>query len=245
MKKPKILFFDIETAPNLAWTWGKYFQHGGSVIEIAKEWELLSVAWKWQGDSKVSCVTREGRSSDKNVAKKLHDLFSEADILVAHNGDEFDIKKAKARFIANGLPPTPMVASVDTRKAAKKHFAFTSNSLNDLGVFLKLGKKAKHNGFDTWKGCIADKPSAWALMEKYNKKDVVLLEKVYEALAPWMHRHPNTALMSANEGCPVCGNSSVQRRGFNYSYSSKSQRWHCQNCGNWFSTTVSKKIGGK
>lgn len=175
----KVLFYDIETRPNVAYVWGKWEQN---VIEYVKEWELLSVAYKWQGEKKIHCVSREGEETDRSVAEKLHALFQEADVLVAHNGDSFDFKKLKARMLYHRLPATKVIKLVDTKKIAKRYFAFNGNGLDDLGQHLGLGRKFKHPGFSMWKGCMADDPKSWKQMVFYNKKDVELLESVHDTL---------------------------------------------------------------
>lgn len=237
MSKPKVLFFDIETAPNLAYVWGKYEQ---DVIAFKSEWHLLSVAYKWLGESKVHCLTMQGKKDDRKLSKNLRDLFDEADIVIAHNGDAFDIKKAKARFAFHGFKPPSQFATVDTCKVAKRYFNFNSNKLNDLGQYLKVGEKVKHTGFELWLGCMRDDKLSWKLMQKYNKQDVVLLEKVYNKLLPWMERHPNMALLQDKEGCPKCGSVKVVKDGIRANSSTMQQQWHCNSCKGYYLTRLKK-----
>lgn len=237
MKKPKILFYDTETAPNLAYVWGRYEQ---TVIDMKKEWSLLSIAWKWQGDpvEVASCRTH----SEERLCKIAHGLLSSADVLVAHNGDEFDYKKLTAKFLEYRLPPLKPPASVDTKKVAKRYFEYSSNSLNDLARSLKVGKKVKNPGFDMWLGCMAGKKWAWDLMEKYNKQDVVLLEKVYNKFLPWMHSHPNMSavLHDSKDGCPKCGSKNIIKRGFRVTNVRRQQLWLCKACKGWFQSGMAK-----
>ena len=237
MKKPKVLFFDIETAPNLAYVWGKYEQ---DVIAFKSEWHLLSFAYKWQGENKVHCVTMHNQKDDKKIAKKLRDLFDEADILIAHNGDAFDIKKARARFAFWGLKPPSQFATVDTCKVAKRYFNFNSNRLNDLGIYFKVGQKVKHTGFDLWLGCLKNNRASWALLEKYNKQDVILLEDVYNKLLPWMDRHPNMALLQHKNGCPKCGSDKIVKDGIRANSMTLQQQWKCKSCHGYFLTRLKK-----
>lgn len=243
--KPKVLFFDIENTPNLAYVWGKYEQN---VLAFKQEWLIMSFSYKWQGEETVKCVAMndfKDTSSDKHVVKALHAILGEADLVVAHNGDEFDIKRARTRFLYHGLPPLPPLASVDTKKMAKKYFNFNGNGLQDLGIYLKLGKKLKNDGFDTWLGCMAGKKSSWNIMKKYNKQDVTLLEKVYDKLRPWMANHPNLSQLNNRFDCNACGSSRLQKRGLRVTTSTKHQRHQCQDCGAWMSTTLTKVVGGK
>jgi DNA polymerase elongation subunit (family B) len=92
---------DIETAPSLGWVWRKYQQ---DVIEFQQNWYMLSFAYKWLGETTVSVRAlpdykgyRPGLEDDKPLIKDLWALLEEADIVVGHNVDYFDIRKANAR----------------------------------------------------------------------------------------------------------------------------------------------------
>ena len=76
-------------------------------------------------------------------------------------------------------------------------------------------------------------PAAWKVMEKYNKQDVLLLEKVYQRLLPWIGKaHPNRNLYDG-KGCSVCGSHKLQKRGFAYTVTGTFQRYQCTDCGSW------------
>lgn len=228
-KVSRVLFFDIETTPNLAYVWGKYEQ---DVIDYKKEWGLLSFAWKWQGSKKVHCLSRY-TMSEKELVKYLWEILDQADVVVAHNGADFDVKKARAKFIEYGLkPPTPFKV-VDTKLIARSQFKFNSNSLNDLGKLLKLGKKVETGGFQLWLDCMAGKGSAFRKLKKYNKQDVMLLEKVYNKLRAWHPTHPNLSLMEDRPGCPACGSKHMNKRGYTINVKSKVEKLQCQSCGHW------------
>lgn len=233
--KPKILFYDIETRPSLGYVWGKYDQN---ILSFKEEWSLLSFAYKFQGDKTVKCETRKGQKDDRKLVEKLHSLFNEADITVAHNGNSFDHKKTRARMVYYNLTPPKIASTIDTKLVAKANFNFTSNSLNDLGVYLGLGEKVKHQGFDLWLGCMKDKPDAWHTMIEYNKQDVILLEKVYERFLPWIQNHPNVARilnpLDPQLACRNCGSKKIQKRGMRVTKVNVQQQYQCQDCGSWF-----------
>ena len=234
----KILLFDIENAPNLSYTWGKWEQN---VIEFKNEWYLLSFAYKWLGEKKVHSYSlpdfklyKRDKENDRDLAKKLWDLMSRADIIVGHNSVDFDERKANARFIYHGLTPPKPYKSVDTLKVARKHFFFNSNKLGDLAKHLGLGEKEESGGFETWRGCMLGDKSAWKQMVKYNKKDIVILEKVYNKLLPWIGNHPNVNVLDEIlNSCPNCGSHRIQSRGFSFTAVSKRKRFQCQSCGKW------------
>ena len=160
----------------------------------------------------------------------LWTAMDEADVLIAHNGDGFDIKKIQARMLINKMTPMSPFESVDTLKAARASFKFSSNKLDDLGVMLGVGRKLPNAGMKLWTDCIEGKMKAWKEMKKYNKQDVVLLRDVYKKLRPWMANHPN--LYKGDDiGCPKCESNKVQKRG---TYRTKTgvayQRYYCKSC---------------
>src|SRR5271166_157487 len=219
----KILFFDIETTPNISYTWGKYDQN---VIEFKKEWELLSFAHKVSGQQ-VQCISRR-HLDERSLVRSLHDVLAQDyDAVVAHNGKDFDIKKANAKFIQFGMTPVHLNYVIDTKQEAKKHFKFNSNKLDDLGRFLGVGRKIKNSeGFELWLKCMAGDVKAFKQMEKYNIQDVRLLERVYLKLRPWIkHR--------GLRDCNKCGSSRLQKRGVYRTAVSVYQRYQCQDCGGW------------
>lgn len=242
MAKSRILFIDIENSPSLGWTWGKYDQ---TVIDFKTDWYLLSFAWKWADEDKVHvlalpdypCYGRD-REDDKQLTKALWKILDQADIVIGHNVDRFDIRKINTRFLAHGMPPPSPYKTVDTLKIAKKYFKFDSNHLNDLGRYLGVGRKLVHTGFELWRGCMMGDKDSWAMMKKYNVKDVVLVEKVYYKLRSWAGNHPivNRDVFA----CPKCGSVRVQKRGLSRTLRYAKQRYQCQTCRGWFEGAAKK-----
>lgn len=246
MNNPKILIFDIETAPNLAYVWGKYEQN---VIAYENEWYMLCYAAKWLGKKKVMTsklndfkLFKKDKRNDLEVCKELWKLLDEADVVIAHNGDSFDIKKTNARFLYHGLTAPSPYKTLDTKKIAKRYFKFNSNKLDDLGEHFGIGRKVKHEGFSLWLKCMDGVKSGWNNMIKYNKQDVILLEKLYLKLLPWITNHPNYGVYLGKEHvCPNCGSEQVIRRGFNYTKTMVYQSWQCKNCGSWSQSSKGEK----
>jgi hypothetical protein len=166
-------------------------------------------------------------------------LIDRADIIVAHNGDSFDLVKINTRFLIHGFDPPSPYKTVDTLKVARKVFAFDSNKLDDLGHYLNIGRKLPHTGFHLWKGCMSGDPVAWAKMKRYNGHDVELLEKLYYLVRKWAPNHPQVN-QGKIENCPRCGSSKVQRRGFSYTPLRRKQRFQCQKCAGWFEGPAKK-----
>lgn len=243
-ESPKILLFDIETSPILARVWGLWEQN---VIYKEEEWHLLSFAYKWLGDKETRVMAlpdypgyKKNKDDDTLLCSDLWKLMDEADIIIAHNGDDFDVKKSNARFAFHGVRPPSFYLTIDTKKVAKKYFKFDSNSLANLGEYLGLGEKVDTGGYKLWKACIAGDMSAWKKMKVYNKQDVVLLEKVYLALRPWMKTHPVVSTEIAN--CPNCDSAKMVKDGFYRAGSGLTyQKWECQSCGACSRSRVAEK----
>lgn len=239
-KNNKILLFDIETSPNLGYIWGKYEQN---VIEYVSEWYVLCFAYKWLGDAKTHVLGlpdfasyKKNPEDDKQLLKALWDLFDQADVVIAHNGQSFDVKKVNARFLAHGMKPPSPYKIVDTKLVAKRYFNFNSNKLDDLGNYLGLGRKLDTGGFDLWKGCMSGDNKSWKTMLKYNIQDVVLLEKVYEKMLPYMTNHPDRNIIdeTLHLVCNNCGSDNTHKRGYLTTRTGKWQRHQCRECGAWF-----------
>lgn len=237
-KKPRVLLYDIENTPTVVTTWSLW---EANAIETLEEWYILSYAWKWKGEKTVHVVGlpdfkgyNKDKKNDKALCESLQKLQSEADILVAQNGDSHDQRKANARFIYHNLKPPAPYKTIDTYKIAKRYFKFNSNSLNALGVYFGFGEKLENSGIKLWRACMNGDLKAWKLMKKYNKRDVVLLEKVYDRLLPWISNHPNLNLYERKEHkCPVCLSSNYQKRGIEPRLKYDLERLQCK-CGKWF-----------
>lgn len=237
--KPKILLFDIETAPNLGYVWGKWEQN---VIDFKKSWYILSFAYKWLDEKKIhvrSLPDYSGYSSrredDKRLVVDLWKLLDAADIVVGHNSSRFDERKSNARFIAHGLRPPSPYKSVDTLRIARRHFQFDSNRLDDLGKYLGVGRKLPHTGKHLWLNCMNGQKKAWKTMRKYNAQDVALLERVYLKLRPWSTTHPNLGLYSRKlSNCPVCQSERVKLNGKRSLRTGYRQQFRCRGCNHQF-----------
>ncbi len=233
--KQKILLFDIEVAPLVSENWGYYEQNA---LRVTRASYLISFAYKWLGGeihaySHLNCSGKTVRD-DRPRVKKLWRLFNQADVLVAHNGRDFDVKLAMAFFIHNGLPPPRPFKIVDTKIVAKRHFRFYSNKLDELGNYLNLGRKLHTGGIDLWFQCDAGDRSALKRMVIYNKQDVELLEKIYLRLRPFMDVHPNYNVMLGRViACPNCGGKVMERKGYHMTRLTRAQRYHCLDCGAW------------
>ena len=233
--KARILLLDIETFPNIGYSWAKYEQN---IIDFIEHWYILCVGYKWLGGkTKVMALPDfkgyKPHGKDEDLVKFIWKLLDETDIAVAQNGNEFDFKKINTRFLYYGLTPPSPYKTIDTLQIARRKFAFNSNKLDDLGRDLELGRKVENQGFPLWLRCEKGDKKAWALMKKYNRKDVDLMEELYLKERPFITNHPNLDAYSSLPVCPRCGSSKIQNRGSAVDNTYIYQRFQCQNCFGW------------
>ena len=243
---PKILVFDIETAPCLSYHWGLWQQNIGLSMMV-RDWAVISWSAKWVGEDKVmyedcrehfdgSASSIHEEIDDRGILEGIWKLLDEADMVVTQNGKKFDVKKLNARFLTNGMKPPSSYKHIDTLQIAKRHFAFTSNKLEFMtDKFCKKYKKLKHGkfpGFELWKQCQLGNAEAWDEMEEYNMYDVLSLEELVFILAPWSNTLPSLDVYHDGlDNVCFCGHSEWEHDGYAYSNLSKFDRFKCTNCG--------------
>lgn len=237
--KIKILLLDVETAPNLVHVWGLWKQNVG-INQIMDSGYTLCWAAKWLGEDEVMFSSIHNNTAAE-MLKGIFWLLDEADAVVHYNGSKFDIPTLNKEFLLYGFEPPAPYKQIDLLQVARKQFRFPSNKLDYIAQTLHLGAKTKHIGHELWIGCMNHDEKSWKDMEEYNKNDVLLLEKVYYKLLPWTKTHANFSLYSEDSlVCPNCGGKHYHRRGFQYTNTSKFQRYKCNDCGNWFRNTKSE-----
>ena len=210
------------------YTWSQWQTN---VIATDEDWYMLSVAWKWDGDKKIQFARKsKKRRDDKGLVKTIWDLFDQADVVIAHNGDSFDQRMVTARFIELELGPPSPYQSVDTKKVSSMVSRNYSNKLDEIARRMELGRKLDTLGFATWLGCAAEDAASWELMERYNRHDVVLLEQVYQKLRPWADTVNMAHWADGELACKRCGSKNVQKRGVRRTNASVFQAYQCNDC---------------
>lgn len=240
-KSPRVLIFDIETAPILGYVWGLW-ENNVALNQIHSDWHILSWSAKWLGDAPDKVMYMDQRNAkhiedDSKLLKGIWKLLDEADVIITQNGKNFDQKKIQARFILSGMKPPSSYRHIDTMLLAKKHFAFTSNKLEYMSGKLctkyKKLKTTEFQGFELWKACLNGDIRAWKEMEKYNKYDVLSLEELYTKLIPW-DNSINFNVYDDEELLNKCSCGSKYppvRNGYAYTNLAKYQRYKCPKCG--------------
>lgn len=231
----KILLLDIETAPNLVHVWGLWQQNVG-LNQILDSGYVLCWAAKWYGEEQVYFDSVQSKKP-RSMLLSIHKMVNDADAVIHYNGTKFDMPTLNKEFLLHGLPPPAPYKQIDLLKTARGQFKFPSNKLDYIAQRLNLGKKVEHQGHELWIKCMAGDKAAWQVMKEYNINDVILLERVYDLLKPWVKGHPNHGVYENGLCCTNCGSLNYKRSGWAYTSAHKYQRYACKDCGTWFKGT--------
>ena len=251
MPQPKVLIFDIETAPMLAYVWGIHEQNI-TLNQIHSDWHILAWGAKWLGDPASKVMYMDQRNAkdfqnDKALLDALWKVLDEADVVITQNGKNFDTPRINARFIMHGMNPPSPYKHLDTYQIVRSVAQFTSNKLEYLtGKLCKKYKKLSHSkypGFSLWTECLKGNKDAWNEMKKYNIHDVLSTEEFYLKIRAWtpenMPRIYNAEHLK--QQCRTCGvEGKIQRRGKAWKNKSQIQRIQCMGCGAWDSLPIKK-----
>lgn len=236
-KKFKRLFFDIETSPNLVYSWNIGRDISIDYKSIVQERAIICICWKWEHEHMVHSL-QWNKGDDKQMLKTFTEMIQDADEIIGHNSDQFDIKWLRARCIYHGIPMIPDYTSVDTLKLSRKGFRFNSHRLDYIAKFLGLGEKL-NTGFDLWKDImLKNDKTAMKKMIKYCCNDVKLLEKVFKKLDPYVLHKSHKSVHEGGEPhhCPSCTSKHTISNGMRIMANGlRKHRMHCQNCGKYFS----------
>lgn len=232
-KVQRVLLLDIESAPTKAHVWGRWKQNVG-LSQVLSEGYMLTYSAKWLGDELIMCNRIKRPEDDKTIVEELAALIDQADLIVAHNLVKFDWPTIKTRMVFHGMLPPKPVRIVDTLQIAKKAFRFPSNSLDSIAAYLGLERKLQNSGMDLWNRCVLMDDCAMEEMLEYNRQDVVVLEQVYNRLAPWYNQHPSVAVLydDGKQHCPLCGSDSLQKIDKSaFTNTSEFDAYRCRGCG--------------
>ena len=237
VKKPKTLYFDIETSLAKSYHFN-YWKTNIGVKQMIEPSHMLSHAWCWGEDGEVfsSILTPKEalEKDDERIVLEAWSLFDQADIIVAHNGKRFDVNKCNGYFLKYGLPKPSPFKVIDTLEIAKKNFNLPFKSLEYLAKFLDVELKLDAGGIETWIGCERGDQEALDTMVEYNRGDIITLREIHKRLKGWDNNGVNIALYNDNHDavCTHCGSDdvSVLSDKFAYTPQRKYQVYRCNSC---------------
>lgn len=218
----RLLTLDIETKPNKVYTWGTFNQNI-ALNQIIESSGMICFAARFLGESKMHFHSVHS-GSHKKMVTAVRDLLDECDGLITYNGISFDVPIIRWEILKHRLQPPSGFKQIDLYRTMKT-MKMTSRKLDYVSGELGIGQKTTHEGMPLWTACMKGDPRAWKLMEKYNKNDVALTEKLFGEIQDWipnLPREPN-----------LCKHEHKQKRGYYMTAQSVYQRYRCNNCGSW------------
>ena len=238
--KLRRLFFDIETSPNVVFSWRVGYKISIDYENILKERAIICIGYKWEGEKEVHALHWDRNGNDRAMLKKFVPILESADEVVAHFGDKFDLPWIRARAAYHGIAVSPFIKSIDTKAQSARKFYFNSNRLDYLAQFLGLGKKIETD-FKLWKDVVAGNRKALAKMVEYCKHDVALLEEVFLRLEDYHPAKTHAGVLAGlgKISCVKCKSYRTQKRGLRVTVQGwRHQIMHCRDCGRNFTVNA-------
>ena len=229
IKKPKVLYFDLENSLMQAYTFNIWNTNiGGN--RINKHSHLLSNSWAFD-DEEVQGIRltpeQVKNSDDLLVVVDMIKAIEQADILVSYNGISFDKKVLNTRALHHGLPPIRWGKHYDVMREIKKNFKFPSNSMDNVSKYLGIEGKNTSNHKMLWERCFEwwhyeECEEALKQMLVYGKQDIVVLRNLHKRIMGWDKSGVNVGMITKDINglnnkdnhvllCSHCGSEDVDK----------------------------------
>jgi len=219
-KKPKILFYDIETTPIQAWVWrtGKTVIRSNQLVKNKNTYDIICIGYAWL-HSKESGVLHWNykTQNSKKMIEEFTKMCDEADLIIGKNNKRFDDKHLNTLRLVHGLPGRPDLLSKvdDLETQIRKHFYLPSYTLDYVSGMFGLG--GKHSvGFQDWIDIMeknANGEKALAKMLRYCRKDVEDTKRLWKMLESHIQPKFNYSVESGLTCCKVCGSKNIRPNG--------------------------------
>lgn len=236
----KRLFFDIEVSPNIGFFWNPGHKVNLGYENIIKERAIICICYKWEGEKAIHSLQWDKKQNDKKMLQEFIKVANQADEIVGHNGDKFDLAWIRTRCLFHRISMMPSFVTVDTLKVSRSKFRFNSNRLDYIGKFLGIGGKYDTK-FDWWKKITLENcQTSMDKMVGYCKKDVKLLEDIYTAMKNHIDvkSHHGRKFLQDRGSCPECGSDDLGIVKWRYTVSGmKKVQYQCKTCHKYHTKT--------
>lgn len=241
MNKPKILIYDIETSPCLGWFWRTGKTQIGS-HQVLRPNKIICISYrfshwkkgvvkniKWKAKKRSNRLSYN--YSDRDLVLRFAKIANKADVIVGHNGDQFDRKIINARLMYYDQQPIMHLITEDTLKQVRQVTNLPSYRLDFLCKYFNLPGKLS-TASNLWEDVVfKGKKESLQEMVDYCNQDVLILEMLYNKLYPFVKHKINMAVFNKDPSCcPVCGSNKLNKYGYSYSLSGKKQKYQCLSC---------------
>lgn len=238
-QKPVIGIFDIETLPlkiegHLWAIHDQYIPH----TMIKDSWRMLGWAGKYLNQPKIYSevmTPKEAVARDsKRITETARKFLDTLDIVIWHNGTEFDAKIVNSELAFYRLDPLHY-RGIDTLQIIRSTFKLPSYKLDYVNDYFGVTRKVHNDGQVLWNKCLTGDKKSLEEMRIYNQGDIVANEDLFWTIQPYAKGLPNfsTYKSELKEKTCNCGGKYVQDKMHPYWYTnlSKFERFVCDKCG--------------
>lgn len=231
--RPKILFFDIETSPLLAYVWrlGEQVVYHHQLAKQGRSYGIICISYAWNDNSPVKTIDWGYQAQDTaKVIREFDKIIKQADVAIGKNNNRFDEKHINAQRMLKGLPPMPEWTAYtdDLERQIRKHFIFPSMSLDYISKELGLGGKSKME-FQNWVDIVERKnEKSFKKMLEYNRKDVADTRTIWNKIAPHVTPKLNQATFYGDFRCINCGCQDLKKDGIRRNGKTTYQTFFCK-----------------
>lgn len=233
-KKPKILFYDIETTPLKAYIWGlgKQVVRHSQLVHGSQQWGIVCITYCWNDGKPAKSIDWGYKEQDSaRVVFEFDKIIKQADHVIGKNNKRFDDKMLNTVRLFKGLDPFPewCRSNDDLEQKMRQHFRLPSYSLDYISGQFGLGGKIKME-FQDWVDIVEQTPNglkAFNKMIKYGKKDVEDTRALWNELS----KHFEPKYRPDVPCCPECRSFRRKKSGISYTKQGPKQRYKCLECG--------------
>jgi uncharacterized protein YprB with RNaseH-like and TPR domain len=127
------------------------------------------------------------RGDDKELVKQTCKLVRDHDIVVAHNGNRFDIPMLRTRALRWGLTPLREVKLVDPCQIAWRKFKLRSNRLGAVADFVGVKDKKTPLDLSIWMDVMLNgSKEGMELIVEHCEADIRVLSAVLGFVKPYI-----------------------------------------------------------
>jgi hypothetical protein len=254
IEHPRILFFDLETKPLLAYIWqlGKQVVRHGQLHNEHAQPGIICVTYCWNDGKKAQSIDWGYEEQDtKKVVEQFDEIIRSADHVIGKNNKRFDNKVLNACRMLNGLEGYPewMRYTDDLEQQMRRYFRLPSHSLDYISGQLGYGGKIKME-FQDWIDIVeknSNGQKALKKMIKYGLKDVEDTRKIWNKLEQHFEPRFNVAIhKEIKDACKRCASTDIKKNGTKCSGGVKYQEYYCNSCYQYAGRhSISRKDGRK
>lgn len=238
-QSPVVGIFDVETLPlkiegHLWAIHDQYIPH----TMIKDSWRMLGWAGKYLNQPKVYSEVMTPKEAvnrnSKRVVETARQFLDTLDIVIWHNGTDFDAKVVNSELAFYRLEPLHY-RGIDTLQIIRSTFKLPSYKLDYVNNYFGITRKIHNDGQILWDRCLRGDKKALEEMEIYNQGDIVSNEDLFWTIQPYAKGLPNfsTYKTELNQKICNCGGKYTQDKNHPYWYTnlSKFERFVCNSCG--------------